>query len=66
MLGGPSDISQFFEHWFYDWVMFRYNPIKYPDENPVLGRYLGPAIDVGPEIMAKIMKANREFVHRST
>ena len=46
MLGGTSDISQFCEHGFYDWVMFWYDPIQYPDENPVLSRYLGPAIDV--------------------
>ena len=56
MLGGTSDISQFCEHGFYDWVMFRDELIQYPDENPVLGRYLGPAMDVGPEIMTKIMK----------
>ena len=28
MLGGTSDISQFCEHGFYDWVMFRDNPIQ--------------------------------------
>ena len=33
MLGGTSDIRQFFEHLFYDWVMFRDEPIQYPDEN---------------------------------
>ena len=66
MSGGTSDNSQFCEHGFYDWVMFRDNPIQYPDENPVLGRYLGPEIGVGPAITAKIMKANGKFVHRST
>ena len=40
MLGGTSDISQFWEHGFYDWVMFRDEPIQYPDENLVLGIYL--------------------------
>ena len=66
ILGGTSDISQFCEHGFYDWVMFRYKPIQHPDQNTVLGRYLGPAIDVGPEIKDKIMKGNGELVHRST
>ena len=42
MLGGTSDISQFCEHGFYEWVMFRDDPVQYPDKNPVLGRYLGP------------------------
>ena len=66
MSGGTSDISECFEHRFYDWVMFRDNPIQYPDKNPVLGRYLVLAIDIGPEMMAKIMKANIEVVHHST
>ena len=55
MLGVTSYISQFFEHRLYYWVMFRYKPIQCPDENPVLDRYLGPAIDVGPSITDKIM-----------
>ena len=63
MLGVTSDISQFCEHGFYDWVMFRDDPIEYPDENPVLGRYLGPAIDVGPEMTANLMKGNGEVMH---
>ena len=66
MLGGTSYISQFHDHGFYNWVMFRDDPIKYPDENPVLGRYLGPAIDVGTAMTANIMKGNGEVVHRST
>ena len=41
-------------------------PIKYPDENPVLGRYLGPAIDAVPAMTDTIMKANGGVVHRST
>ena len=43
--------------------MFRDDPIQYPDENPVLGRYLGPEIDFGPAIMAKIVKSNGKVVH---
>ena len=35
ILGGTSDISKLYEHGFYDWVMFRDDPIKYPDNNPV-------------------------------
>ena len=49
---------------FYDWVIFRDDPIQSPDENTVFGRYLGPAIDVSPEMTAKIMKANGEVVPR--
>ena len=39
MLVGTSDISQFYEHGFYDWVLSRGEPIQHPDEKPVLGRY---------------------------
>ena len=63
MLSGTSDISQFCDNGFYDLVMFRDEPIQYPDENPVLGRYLGPEIDFGPAIMAKIVKSNGKVVH---
>ena len=63
MFGGPPDISQLCEHGFYDLFMFRYEPIQYPGENPVLGRYLEPAIDVSPEMTAKIMKENGEVVY---
>ena len=66
MSGETSDISQFCEFAFYDWIMFRDQPVAFPDDNPVLGRYLGPAIDVGPALTAKILKANGEVVYRST
>ena len=56
--GGTSDIREFCEHGFYDWVMFRYEPIQYPDKNPVLGRYLETEIDVGPEMTDNTMKSN--------
>ena len=66
MLGGTSNTSQLYKHGFYYWVMFRYNLIQYPDKNPVLDRYLGPAIDVGPEMTDNIMKGNGDVVHPST
>jgi hypothetical protein len=40
--------------------------VAFPDDNPVLGRYLGPAINVGPALTAKILKANGEVVYWST
>ena len=64
MLGRTSDIIQLCEHGFYDWVMFRDEPIQYPDENPVLDRYLLPAIYIGLEMTAKTIKANGEVVYR--
>jgi hypothetical protein len=65
MSGETSDISQFCEFAFYDWIMFRDQPVAFPDDNPVLGCYLGPAIDVGPALTTKILKANGEVIYRS-
>ena len=66
MSGETSDISQFCEFAFYDWIMFRDQPVAFSDDNPVLGRYLGPVIDAGPTLTAKILKANGEVIYRST
>ena len=68
MSGETSDISQFCELSFYEWIMYREESklVAYPDENPALGRYLGVAIDVGPSMTAKILKANGEVIYRST
>ena len=46
--------------------MFRDQPVAFLDDNLVLSRYLGPGIDVGPALTAKILKANEEVVYRST
>ena len=64
--GETSDISQFCEFAFSDWIMFHDQPVAFPDDNPVLDRYLGPAINVGPALMAKILKANGEVDYRLT
>ena len=58
MSGGTSDISQLCEHGFYDLVMFRDERTKYPDENLVLGRYLGPEIDIVQAMTDNTKKAN--------
>ena len=64
--GETSDISQFCEFGWYEWVFFRDTAVSYPDDREVLGRYLGPSIDVGPAMTAKILKENGQVVHRST
>ena len=66
MSGETADISVFSQLGWYEWVMFRDTTIKFPDEKAQLGRYLGPSIDVGPAMCAKILKANGEVVYRST
>ena len=53
MKGQASDISHICELSWYQWVMFRDNPVQYLADNLVLERYLGPARYVGPAMTAK-------------
>lgn len=64
--GETSDISQFFQHYWYEWIMFRDTAVSFPDNKLVLGWCLGPSIDVGPAMTAKILTKSGEVVHRST
>eukprot|EP00804_Cyclotella_cryptica_P017277 CCRYP_016828-RA/>CCRYP_016828-RA protein AED:0.02 eAED:0.02 QI:0/0/0/1/0/0.5/2/0/461 len=66
MSGETSDLSQFCEFEWYEWVKFRDSAVRSPEDSLVLGRYLGPSIDVGPALTGKILKQNGEVVHRST
>jgi hypothetical protein len=61
-----ADISHIAKFGWYNWVMFRDNEPSYPDDKLILGHYLGPAIDTGSALMAKIHKSNGVFVCRST
>jgi hypothetical protein len=36
--------------------------IAFPDKRLTLGRYLGPATDIGSALMAKILKQNSQYV----
>ncbi len=66
MSGETEDTSQFCELAWYDWVMYRPGAVEYPDKPMRLGKYLGPAIDVGPAMTAKILQHNGKVVYRST
>ena len=67
MTGQATDISHICEYTWFDYVMFSYGPhVSYPEYNLVLGRYLGPTLDVGPAMCAKILKHNGRVVPRST
>ena len=46
--GETADISPFAEFAWYDWLKFRDDAVAFPEDREVLGRYLGPAIGVGP------------------
>ena len=66
MTGRNADISNICEYSWYEWVMFRYQPITYLDFLLLLGNYLGPKIDVRSTMTYKILKANVEYVCRNT
>ncbi len=46
--------------------MYRPGTVDYPDECLFLEKYLGPTIDVGPAMTAKILQYNGKIVYRST
>jgi hypothetical protein len=43
-----------------------HDPAKFPEDIAILGRYLGPAIDVGSMLTAKILMPHGQYVCRST
>ena len=65
MTGDTANISQICQFGWYDWVMY-YDHITFPDDKALLGQYLGPAIDGGSMLTAKILKPNGQYVCRST
>ena len=65
MTGNTANISQNRQFGWYDWVMY-YDNANFPDDQVLLGCYLGPALDVGSMLTAKILKPNGQYVCRST
>ncbi|KAI2499838.1 Reverse transcriptase (RNA-dependent DNA polymerase) [Fragilaria crotonensis] len=66
--GKTADILPFATFKWYEWVLFWDTSVTYPDNTItiVLGRDLGPAIDIGPAMTRKILKANGKVVYRLT
>ena len=61
-----SYISKLFEHGWYQWVKVYNSLSQFPDNKEVLGRYLGPSLDVRLAMMAKILKAKGNTTRVST
>ena len=61
-----ADISPLAEYKWYEWVMIRDTSVSLSEDYMVLGRYLGPALDIGPFMTRKILKKNGDIVYRST
>ena len=61
-----ADISDICEFEFYEWVMFNDSQATFPKTKFYVGRWLGPAVDVGSDLTYKILKSNGQVVPRST
>ena len=59
--GETANMSPFCEFGFWDWVKFQEHSVAFPDDAMVLGKYLGPSIDVGPAMTSCIMKAKSKM-----
>ena len=64
--GMSSDISDICKFEFYEWVMFNESQATFPQTKFHVGRWLGPAVDVGSALTYKILKSNGQVVPRST
>jgi hypothetical protein len=59
------DIFTIAEYAWYEWVKFRDTTAKFPVSKIQLVRDLGAAIDIGPDMMRKILKQHGSFMYRS-
>jgi hypothetical protein len=59
---GPVYISTIAEYEWYEWFKFRDTSASFPVSKIQSGRDLGPAIDSGPAMARKIMKANGQLI----
>jgi hypothetical protein len=64
--GQTADISPFIEYAWFDWIIYYDRVASFPDPKERLGWWLGPAIDLGPAMTAKILKANGQVEYNST
>ena len=66
MKGETYDISLLAGYGWYDWVYYFDLAASYPEDKEKLGRYLGPATDMGPAQAAKILAESGMIKVRST
>ena len=66
MSGQTGDIISLCEFEWFEWVMLFQLKETYPDEKIFIGRWLGPAIDVGTSVTYKILRPDDGYVCRST
>jgi hypothetical protein len=63
--GKTADFLPFaaFTKWFEEWVVFCNTSVTYPDNTMILGRDLGPAINIRPAMTRKVLKSNGKVVY---
>ena len=63
--GETPDISEYIQFEFYQWIKY-YDPAGFPIEQEKLGRWLGPAHDVGQALCYWILKDNGQVLVQSS
>jgi hypothetical protein len=66
MTGETADISALCEFEWFQWVRYKDQITGWPNAAQILGRYLGPAKSIGPEMCFHILKPNGRVVQRTT
>ena len=66
MSGEMSDISHFCKLELFKWVMFQDETAPFPYDVLKLSCYLGPSLDKGPAMTAKILTEDEQVLHRAT
>ena len=66
MSGQKTDISPFAAHGWYQWIKYYDTVHGYPEHKEILGQWLGPAVDIGPAMTSKVLKANGQVIYTST
>mmetsp|Transcript_5420 Transcript_5420/g.7995 ORF Transcript_5420/g.7995 Transcript_5420/m.7995 type:complete len:667 (+) Transcript_5420:1119-3119(+) len=63
--GDTPDISEYLNFEFYEWVKV-YDPVSFPHHREHLGRWLGPAHDVGQALCYYVLKENGQVIARTS
>ena len=66
MTGQTDDIRNICKYEWFQWVMYYQPKDGYPNDKMVMGRYLGPAIDVGNFTTYKILLPDGNYICRLT
>lgn len=61
--GQTADISPFVEYEWFEWVMWYDREAAFLESKEKLGRWMGPSLDIGPAMTAKILKDNGQILY---